>query len=107
MKSIRILAYDWENYNVRIGFEGESLTCSMDFTFGDIKLLKRVVDFVKSVMTVKVVFDEQEKETEENRSIKITCACGYVNPIPSLEVFHAFDKLKCEGCGRVIAYSER
>ena len=62
--------------------------------------------------TVKMVFSKIRKESfdkirPKSRFIKIKCACGHVNLIPSLEVFHVFDELKCEECGKVIAYMER
>ena len=37
---------------------------------------------------------------------KIECQCGYTNPIPIIEVFHVYENIKCEKCGKVIAKPE-
>lgn len=84
------------------------MTCSIVFNLGDLQMLKHIAN------TVQIRFEQERKEVEAwekiclaKRSVKVKCGkCGYVNLVPSLEVFHAFDKLKCEECGRVIAYSE-
>jgi len=34
---------------------------------------------------------------------KIKCQCGHVNLIPVTEVFHVYEKIKCEKCGKEIA----
>jgi len=35
--------------------------------------------------------------------VKIKCQCGYVNLIPVFEVFHVYEPIRCEKCGRVVA----
>jgi phage FluMu protein Com len=35
--------------------------------------------------------------------VKIKCQCGHVNLIPVTEVFHVYENIKCEKCGKVIA----
>jgi len=35
--------------------------------------------------------------------VKIKCKCGHVNLVPVTEVFHVYEKVKCEKCGKVIA----
>ncbi len=74
----------------------------MVFNLSDLEFLRDVID------TVKMVFRKIRKESfyeihTKPRPIKIKCACGYVNLIPSLEVFHVFEPIKCEKCGKVIA----
>lgn len=103
--NIEILEYLLD-YTVRVGFDDGGVCCSLVFNLSDLEFLRDLCD------TVRVVFDEVRKESfdkmrKKSRSIKIKCACGYVNLIPSLEVFHVFESLKCEKCGRVIAYAER
>ena len=39
--------------------------------------------------------------------VKIKHECGHTNPIPIFEVFHVFEPLKCEKCGKVIAEPKR
>jgi len=35
--------------------------------------------------------------------VKIKCQCGHVNLVPVTEVFHVYENIKCEKCGKVIA----
>ena len=34
---------------------------------------------------------------------KIKFQCGHVNLIPVIEVFHVYENMRCEKCGKVIA----
>ena len=97
-----------EDYRVQLGFEFDGVTCSMVFNLSDLQMLKHIAN------TAQIKFEEERKNIEKwekaclgQRSVKVKCACGYVNLIPSLSVFEAFDKLKCEKCDEVIAYSEK
>ena len=35
--------------------------------------------------------------------VKVKCQCGYTNLIQVYEVFHVYENIKCEKCGKVIA----
>ena len=37
------------------------------------------------------------------RVVKGKCQYGHVNLIPVTEVFHVYENIKCEKCGKVIA----
>jgi len=34
--------------------------------------------------------------------VKIKCQCGHVTLIPVYEVFHVYEPIKCEKCGKVV-----
>jgi len=38
---------------------------------------------------------------------KIKSKCGHINLLPIIEVFHVFEPIKCEKCGKAIAESKR
>jgi len=39
---------------------------------------------------------------EQVKFVKVKCQCGHVNLVPVTEVFHVYENIKCEKCGRVI-----
>lgn len=42
-------------------------------------------------------------DMEKLQFAKIYCRCGHVTLIPVYEVFHVFEPVKCEKCGRLVA----
>ena len=44
---------------------------------------------------------------KELQLVKIKCQCGHVTLIPVCEVFHVYEPIKCEKCGKLLAQTKR
>lgn len=38
--------------------------------------------------------------------VEVMCECGHVNLVPVIEVFHTYENIKCEKCGRALQNHE-
>lgn len=44
---------------------------------------------------------------KKSQFVKIKCQCGHVTLIPVHEVFHVYEPIKCEKCGKLLAHTKR
>lgn len=38
---------------------------------------------------------------KKSQFVKIKCQCGHTNLVPVYEVFHVYEPIKCEKCGKL------